>query len=123
MRGRGGFNGIVTMEDLLEEIVGNIYDEFDPVEEKEIEQLEDGVWRMRGSVDVDTVEEIFDIDLPEDEFDTLGGLVFSLLESIPDDGECPVVEGYGLRVSVEVIEDRRVEWARVELIDKEPKEY
>jgi len=112
----GGFNGIITMEDLLEEIVGNIYDEFDPVE-KDMEQLEDGVWRIRGSVGLDTLSEIFDIALPEDEFDTLGGMVFGELGIIPDDGATPEVEAYGLHIQVEEIADRRVEWARVRKVD------
>ena len=112
----GGFNGIITMEDLLEEIVGNIYDEFDPVEQ-DMEQLEDGVWRMRGSVGLDTLGEIFDINLPEDEFDTLGGMVFGELGIIPDDGETPEVEAHGLHIWVEEIADRRVEWARVKKAD------
>lgn len=112
----GGFNGIITMEDLLEEIVGNIYDEFDPVEE-DMEQLEDGFWRMRGSVGLDTISELFEIPLPEDEFDTLGGMVFGELGIIPDDGETPEVEAYGLHIWVEEIADRRVEWARVKKVD------
>jgi CBS domain containing-hemolysin-like protein len=61
---------------MLEEIVGNIYDDFDPVE-NDMEQLEDGVWRMRGSVGLDAISELFGIPLPEDEFDTLGGMVFA----------------------------------------------
>ncbi len=112
----GGFNGIITMEDLLEEIVGNIYDEFDPIEE-DMEQLGDGVWRMRGSVGLDTLSELFEIPLPEDEFDTLGGMVFGELGIIPDDGETPEVEANGLHIWVEEIADRRVEWARVKKAD------
>lgn len=112
----GGFNGIITMEDLLEEIVGNIYDEFDPVE-NDMEQLEDGVWRMRGSVGLDAISELFEIPLPEDEFDTLGGMVFGVLGIIPEDGSTPEVDAYGLHVWVEKIEDRRVEWARVKKSD------
>ena len=108
----GGFSGIVTMEDLLEEIVGNIYDEFDPVE-KEMEQLEDGSWHIRGSVDLDTISEVFHLDLPVDEYDTLGGMIFGVLGAIPDDGQRPELEAFGLHIWVELIEDRRVEWARV----------
>ncbi len=113
----GGFNGIITMEDLLEEIVGNIYDEFDPVEE-DMEQLEDGSWRMRGNVELDTLSELFGIPMPEEEFDTVGGMVFGALGFIPDDGETPEVETNGLHIWVEQIEDRRVEWAHVKPVDE-----
>ena len=114
----GGTSGLITLEDLLEEIVGNIYDEFDPKEEPEITRLSDGRWRISGSAELDSVAEALDIHLPDDlEYDTLGGLVFSRLTEIPSDGKHPVVECFGLRISVEQIADRRVEWAIVEKID------
>ena len=107
------------LEDLLEAIVGNIYDEFDPKEEPEITQLSEGRWRVSGSAELETVAEALDIDLPTDEeFDTLGGLIFSRLTEIPADGERPVVECFGLRISVETIADRRVEWAIVEVLQE-----
>jgi len=116
----GGTSGLITLEDLLEEIVGNIYDEFDPREEPEITRLSDGRWRISGAADLESVAEALDIRLPDDlEYDTLGGLVFSRLTEIPSDGEHPVVECFGLRISVEQIADRRVEWAVVEKISPE----
>ena len=118
----GGTSGLITLEDLLEEIVGNIYDEFDPKEEPEITRLSDGRWRISGSAELDSVAEALDIHLPDDlEYDTLGGLVFSRLTEIPSDGKHPVVECFGLRISVEQIADRRVEWAIVEKIDSQSK--
>ncbi len=116
----GGTSGLITLEDLLEEIVGNIYDEFDPKEEPEITRLSGGRWRISGAADLESVSKALDIELPTDEeYDTLGGLVFSRLTEIPSDGEHPVVECFGLRISVEQIADRRVEWAVVEKLDKE----
>lgn len=110
----GGMSGIVTMEDLLEEIVGNIYDEFDPQNEPEIQQLEDNLWRIAGNVPLDEVSEALDVTLPPaDEFDTLGGLVFSRLTSIPQDGSTPEVDAEGLHIRVEKLEDHRVEYALV----------
>ena len=113
----GGTSGLITLEDLLEEIVGNIYDEFDPKEEPEITKLSEGRWRVSGSAELETVAEALNIELPTDEeYDTLGGLIFSRLTEIPADGERPVVECFGLRISVEEIAERRVEWAIVEVL-------
>ena len=72
----GGTSGLVTLEDLLEELVGNIYDEFDPQAEQEIIQLEENLWRVSGSADLEELAEAMDFQLPEDEdrdYDTLGG--------------------------------------------------
>ena len=113
----GGTSGLVTLEDLLEELVGNIYDEFDPQEEQDIIRLEDGRWRVSGSANLEELFEAMDRKLPEDDerdYDTLGGLVFAQLSVIPDDGSRPVVEALGLRIRVEELFERRVEWALVE---------
>ena len=119
----GGTSGLVTLEDLLEELVGNIYDEFDPQEEQEIIPLEGGRWRVSGSADLEELAEAMDFSLPEDEerdYDTLGGLIFSQLSVIPEDGSRPVVEALGLRIQVEELCDRRVEWALVEQLEPDP---
>ena len=115
----GGTSGLVTLEDLLEEIVGNIYDEFDPQDEQEIIRLEDNLWRVSGSADLEELLEAMEIPLPEEEldFDTLGGLVFANLSVIPEDGSRPVVEAMGLRIRVEELCERRVEWALVEKLE------
>ena len=111
----GDTAGLVTMEDLLEEIVGNIYDEYDPSEPAEIEELEPGLWRVSGSADVEEVAEAVGVEIPEDdlEFDTVGGLVFSQLHTIPKDGTVLDVDAYGMHIHVEHIEDRRIVAATV----------
>ena len=110
----GGTSGLVTMEDLLEEIVGHIYDEFDPQEEQVIEQLEDNLWRISGSCELDQVAEALNMEFPEDEeSDTLGGLVFAQLSAIPEDGSQVAVDTCGLHIQVQNFTDRRVEWALV----------
>ena len=110
----GDTAGIVTMEDLLEEIVGNIYDEFDPSEPAEIEEIASGVWRVSGSAGIEEVAEALDVKLPEDlEFDTLGGLIFSQLHTIPRGGPVPDVEAYGLHVHVDQVEGFRIVSATV----------
>lgn len=121
----GGTSGLVTLEDLLEELVGNIYDEFDPQEEQEIIQLDDSHWRVSGSADLEELAEAMDFELPEDEerdYDTLGGLIFSQLSVIPEDGSRPVVDALGLHIQVEELCDRRVEWALVEKLKPTPEE-
>ena len=117
----GGTSGLITLEDLLEEIVGNIYDEFDPKEDEDIQPLGEDKWRVSGAAELETLAETLNIDLPTDEeFDTLGGLIFSRLTEIPADGQHPVVECFGLRISVEEIAERRVEWAIVEKLGSDP---
>ena len=118
----GGTSGLITLEDLLEELVGNIYDEFDPQEEVEIIPLEDGRWRVSGSAYLEDLFEAIGRELPEDDdrdYDTLGGLVFAQLSVIPENGSHPMVEALGLRVRVEELSERRVEWALVETLPDE----
>ena len=110
----GGTSGLVTMEDLLEEIVGNIYDEFDQEDEQEITLIGENLWRISGSAELDTVAEALDMEFPDDlEVDTIGGLLFSMLNEIPADGEHPEADVCGLHLRAETIADRRVEWAIV----------
>ncbi len=114
----GGTRGIVTMEDLVEEIVGNIYDEYDEAPEV-TQQVDEKTWRVPGSADLEQLEKLFNIKLPQDAFDTLGGLVFSRLRTIPEDGTTPVIEAYGLRVQVEEVLDHRVEKALVSKLEED----
>ena len=118
----GGMSGIVTMEDLLEEIVGNIYDEFDPNEDAEIERLGENLWRVTGTVDLETLSDALGVTLPlEEEYDTLGGMVFSAFSSIPEDGSTPEVDMHGLHIRVERIADHRVDKALVSKLTQEEK--
>lgn len=117
----GDTAGIITMEDLLEEIVGSIYDEFDPAEPAEIEAVSPGVWKVSGGADIEEVAEALDVKLPEDrEFDTLGGLVFSQLHTIPRNGPVPDVEACGLHVHVDQVDGFRIVSATVRRCDPPP---
>ncbi|WP_249284466.1 hemolysin family protein [Luoshenia tenuis] len=110
----GGTSGLVTMEDLLEEIVGNIYDEFDPQDVQELQPLAENLWRVSGGIDLESLGEALEMELPtEEEYDTLGGLVFSQLTAIPEDGSRVTVEVAGLHIEVEELIEHRVEWALV----------
>ncbi|MBO5041148.1 MAG: HlyC/CorC family transporter [Clostridia bacterium] len=121
----GGTAGLVTMEDLIEQIVGNIYDETDEqFEDEEIEQIGENLYRMDGSVALDTVEEALDIDFPpeDDDLSTLSGLIFSRFTTIPADGETPELTIDRLHIKVEEITEHRVVSAVVELLPKEENE-
>lgn len=105
----GELAGVITVEDLLEEIVGNIYDEFDPAEPQELEQLGENLWRVSGSLSVEDLAEELDMELPEDEdYDTVGGMLLSCLRTIPEDGSCPLVQVHGLELQAEKVEDHRI---------------
>ena len=106
----GGTEGIITMEDLLEEIVGNIYDEFDKAEQPEILPLGENVWRVAGSAPTSSLVDDLELPLPEsDDYDTLGGLIVTYLNAIPKDGEEFDMEVDGVALHVEKIEDHRIE--------------
>lgn len=117
----GATEGIVTLEDLVEEIVGNIYDEFDPEEEPEIVKLEDNLWKVSGNTTIDDLAEELDMELvtEEMEYDTVGGLIISLLQAIPEDGSNFDVEGMGIHIHVEDIAERRIEKAYISKLSKE----
>ena len=119
----GTMEGIVTMEDLLEEIVGNIYDEFDPEEEPEIVKLSENLWKVSGNTTIDDLAEELDMEfeMEEDTYDTVGGLIISLLQAIPEDGVGFEVEGFGLHIEVkaEDVRDRRIERAYISRLTAE----
>ena len=113
----GETRGIITLEDLLEEIVGNIYDEFDEAEAPEIEKLGDNRWRVSGTLSIEDLEEELDVDIPDEgDYDTVGGMVFSCLHEIPEDGQTFTIEINSLRITVTKVEDKRIVEAVVEKI-------
>lgn len=108
----GGSAGVVTAEDLVEEIVGELVDEHEEAH-PENQLLPDGAWLLDGGSSVEVLEELFGIELEEDApWETVGGMVFSLLGDVPAGGE--TVESHGLRYTVEEVEERRVARVRVE---------
>ena len=113
----GGTEGIITMEDLLEEIVGNIYDEFDQPEQPEIVPLGENQWRVSGATPLSSLVDDLDLPLPEsDDYDTLGGMIVTRLSSIPKDGEELDLEVNGVALHVERIRDHRIESVVVRLL-------
>ena len=103
----GGTAGVVTMEDILEEIVGEIYDEYDEVE-KIFEKLDENTFRLSGSMSVSDVEKVLDTAIPEGDYDTLSGYLVELLGRIPDDKERSTIETPGVTYKIEKAEDMRI---------------
>ena len=101
----GSVSGLVTLEDLLEELVGEITDEYD-TDEPELEQIADGVYRVDGKMSIDEVNEMLDVELPDEEWDTVGGLMLGLMGSIPDEGE--EVGFRNLTFTAEKVDGRRI---------------
>lgn len=106
----GGTAGLVTLEDLIEELVGEIVDEFD-VEEAPVEELGAGELRVSARLVIDEVNELIDADLPTGAWDTVGGLVFDLLGHVPEPGESVTVDG--VRLVADRVNNRRIERVRI----------
>ncbi|MBQ2879503.1 MAG: HlyC/CorC family transporter [Anaerotignum sp.] len=105
----GGTAGIVTMEDIMEEIFGNIFDEYDEEEEEDIMQVEENVYRINGSTDLQDVEEQLEVEFEEHEdYDTLGGYLIGRLGRIPEDDEMIEMELHGWLFRVEIFEEKRI---------------
>ncbi len=106
----GGIAGLVTLEDLIEELVGEIVDEYD-VEEPLVERQRDGSLRVDARISIDELNDLALMDLPEGDWDTVGGLVFDRFGRVPIVGDTCDVNGYGLRV--ERLQGRRITRVRI----------
>lgn len=109
----GGTAGIVTMEDLLESIVGSIQDEYDN-EDDEYSVIDDSTYTIDGSADTEEVDRILNIKLPEGEYDTIAGFIIDRLGRIPNESEHPQIECGGYLFTVEHIDEKRIEKVRAE---------
>jgi CBS domain containing-hemolysin-like protein len=101
----GSTAGLVTIEDLLEELVGEIADEYDR-EEPQMEPLENGTYRVNGRLPIDDVNELLDVELPHEEWDTVAGLMLGLLGAVPTQGE--TVNYDNLSFTAEKVQGRRI---------------
>ena len=125
----GGTAGIVTFEDVIESIVGNVQDEYDN-EDEEISQINETTFTVDGITDIDEVEEKLNIKFPEGDYDTLGGFIISRLGYLPkesdeknEDDKQDVVEYENIRFTVLNVEERRIGKVKVEILPKsEPEE-
>lgn len=115
----GGFSGIVTMSDLLEEIVGDLADDDDAEEEAEIVKISDNKWKILGSCDLDTISETLGVSLPSEEYNTIAGMILGELGYIPDDNTTPELEAYNLKIKVTRITEHRIDKVMVSIIETE----
>ena len=103
----GGTSGIVTMEDILEELVGDIYDEYDK-EEKDFEKIDENTYILSGSMPIYDVNKLLDAKIPEGDYDTISGYLQEELGRIPEDEEKPIIETDTVTYKIEQYEDKRI---------------
>jgi CBS domain containing-hemolysin-like protein len=106
----GGTAGLVTFEDIVEEIVGEVRDEYDVAEELPYQRIEDDQYLFNGGIDLDDVNQLIGSDLPKDTSETLGGFIYSQLGRVPHPGE--TLAAGGLQLVVEQVVGRRIRKVR-----------
>ena len=112
----GGTAGLVTIEDLLEELVGEIQDEYDNERERLV-KIDDHTISVDAHIDIEEVEEFFDCEIPKEDYETIGGLIFHLFERIPKEKDEIVFQG--LRFIVKKADDRRVWRVEISKVDSD----
>lgn len=103
----GGTAGIITMEDILEELVGDIYDEYDE-EEQEFEKIDNNTYILSGSMTIYDVNKLLNANIPEGDYDTISGFIQDELGRIPEDEENPIIETKDITYKIEEYEDKRI---------------
>ena len=103
----GATVGMITMEDLLEEIVGEIRDEYDEDEKELIQELEDGSYLVEGSMKLDDINDVLGTDLDSEDYDSLGGIIIECLDRLPEDNEEVTLES-GIKLKVQGIDQNRI---------------
>ena len=109
--------GLITLEDILEEIVGEIHDEYDENEEEFIRQINENEYIIEGSMSLDDVNDRLDVELESEDYDSLGGFIIEHLDRLPEVGD-EVTEENGIRLVVETLDKNRVESVHVYLPEK-----
>ena len=108
----GGIAGLLTMEDILEELVGNIFDEYDEVEVV-FKKIDDNTFLIDGSVSLYELKKILGIELPEGDYETLSGYLIEKLGRLPNENEQPIIEDEYLTYKIEQYEEKRIKWVKV----------
>lgn len=107
----GGTAGLITMEDILEELVGNIFDEYDD-EKNDYEKIDDNTYLINGSVSLHELEKILDVGIPEGDYETLSGYLLELLGKLPEDENDTIIETDDVTYKIEEYEDKRIMWVK-----------
>jgi putative hemolysin len=110
----GGTAGIITLEDIVEAIMGNIQDEYDH-EDEEISRIDDNTFTVEGTIDIEEIDELIGKTLPEGDYETLAGFIMDELQCIPKKGEMNEVVFENVKFTVLEVEDRRIEKIKVEI--------
>lgn len=110
----GAFNGIATIEDLIEEVMGNIFDEYDEISDKIVKANENN-YLVDGFTDIDEINKVLNINLPSEIFDTIGGFLIDLLGYIPKQNENSAVEYNNINFKVEKVEKKRISQIRISI--------
>ena len=108
----GGTAGIVTLEDLIEEIVGNIFDEDDEIE-KDIDKIDENTFIINGTTSLDVVKDYLEVELPVEDYETLSGFIVGQLGRIPGKDDHPTIEFNGLVFKIEEVDEKRVAKVKV----------
>ena len=108
----GGTAGLITMEDIIEELVGNIFDEYDD-EEIDVKKIDENTYIVSGLLTSYELKKVFGIEIPEGDYETLSGYLLDRLGRIPDENEHPVIEDEKLTYKVEEMEDKRIKYVKV----------
>jgi CBS domain containing-hemolysin-like protein len=114
----GATAGLVTLEDLLEEIVGDIRDEFDEAEAEEVQKLGEGEYLVEGSCKLEDLNDMIGLGIESEDYDSIGGIVIEELQHLPSEGEEVTTEG-GVRLIVEKVDKNRIEKVHIYLPDPE----
>ena len=118
----GGMDGVVTLKDLIEQLLGDLVEEDEAARPEEIVRISENTWKIQGTASLDDVAEELDITLPVEEYDTFGGYVFGELGSVPEDGSRFEMDTEDLHIRVFRVRDHRIEGSIVTLLQDEDKE-
>lgn len=115
----GGMSGLITLHDLIEALVGDLYELEDSIQAPEIQQIDDSTWEIQGSADLDDVAEALGIQLPTDDFDTYSGYICDVIGRVPGDGETFTCQTETMKIQVKTVVNHRIGETLVTLVKQD----